>query len=42
MSKSNGQQAQENQGAGQPADRAVALRYDPTNGAPVIVASGMG
>ena len=42
MSKSNGQQAQENQGAGQPADRAVALRYDPTNGAPVIVESGMG
>ena len=42
MSKSNGQQAQENQNTGQPADRAVALRYDPTNGAPVIVASGMG
>lgn len=32
MSKSNEQQT----------DRAVALRYDPENGAPVIVASGMG
>lgn len=45
MSKSNerepqGQQGQ--QGAEKPAERAVALRYDPSNGAPVIVASGMG
>lgn len=42
MSKSNERETQAQQGTAQPAQRAVALRYDPSDGAPVIVASGMG